>query len=322
MSSWGWPHRTRIMVESSHCITKVQEGLVLGRRFCSSHWWCGCHSAAKSRLTLRSYGLQHTRLLCPLLSPSVCSHACPLSQWCYLAVPSSAAPSPCAFKLSQHAGETKLGQQSGAPVGASGKESACQCWRPKRPGFNPWVGKIPWRRVWQLTPVFLPGESHGQWSLVGYSPKGCKELDWSDWARTGREANLPTVEGPPTRSLPTRWQKCSQSHLTLGKCFSSSCPKLLPVHIYLKLEHRPRLCLNKRRPENPWCKLLWKFHSMNRQKSSPDPMCHHVILRIPSRQNSQSWREAPPDSYRFRIPLLFFPDCAAKLMTCLNHRIH
>ena len=39
-----------------------------------------------------------------------------------------------------------------------------------RGGFNPWVGKIPWRRVWQATPVFLPGESHGQRSLAGCSP--------------------------------------------------------------------------------------------------------------------------------------------------------
>ena len=46
-----------------------------------------------------------------------------------------------------------------------------------RPGFNPWVGKIPWRRKWQPTPVFLPGESHGQRSLAGCSPWGLKELD-------------------------------------------------------------------------------------------------------------------------------------------------
>ena len=42
----------------------------------------------------------------------------------------------------------------------------------KRRGFDPWVGKVPWRRVWQSTPIFLPGESHGQRSLVGYSPWG------------------------------------------------------------------------------------------------------------------------------------------------------
>ena len=43
-----------------------------------------------------------------------------------------------------------------------------------RPGFNPWVGKIPWRKKWQSTPVLLPGKSHGQRSLVGYSPWGRK----------------------------------------------------------------------------------------------------------------------------------------------------
>ena len=41
--------------------------------------------------------------------------------------------------------------------------------------FNPWVGKISWRRKWQPTPVFFPGEFHGQRSLAGYSPRGCKE---------------------------------------------------------------------------------------------------------------------------------------------------
>ena len=60
---------------------------------------------------------------------------------------------------------------------ASGKEPARQCRRRKRCGFDHWVGKIPWRRAWQLTPVFLPEEFHGQGSLVGYSPWGHKESD-------------------------------------------------------------------------------------------------------------------------------------------------
>ena len=63
------------------------------------------------------------------------------------------------------------------PGGASGKEPSCQCRRHKRCGFDPWVRKIPWRREWLPTPVFLPGEFHGQRSLVGYSPWGHKELD-------------------------------------------------------------------------------------------------------------------------------------------------
>ena len=56
-----------------------------------------------------------------------------------------------------------------------------QCWRP---GFNPWVGQIPWRRKWQLTPVLLPGKSHGQRSLVGYSPWDRKVLDTTEWLLT------------------------------------------------------------------------------------------------------------------------------------------
>ena len=62
-------------------------------------------------------------------------------------------------------------------VGLVVKKPACQCRRCKKHGFNPWVGKIPRRRAWKSTPIFLPGESHGQKSLTGYSPQGCKELD-------------------------------------------------------------------------------------------------------------------------------------------------
>ena len=57
----------------------------------------------------------------------------------------------------------------------------------KRRGFDPWVWKIPWRRKWQLTPVFLPGESHGQRSLASYSPQtGLQRVghDRIDLART------------------------------------------------------------------------------------------------------------------------------------------
>ena len=52
----------------------------------------------------------------------------------------------------------------------------------KKPWFNPWVWirKILWRRAWQPTPVFLPGESHGQRSLVGYGPYCHKELDMNE----------------------------------------------------------------------------------------------------------------------------------------------
>ena len=57
----------------------------------------------------------------------------------------------------------------GFPGGASGKELACQCRRLKSDSI-PRVGKMTWRRAWQPIPEFLPGESHGQRSLAGYSP--------------------------------------------------------------------------------------------------------------------------------------------------------
>ena len=66
------------------------------------------------------------------------------------------------------------------------KEHACQSRSRKRGEFDPWVRKIPWRRAWQLTPVFLPGESHGQRSLAGCSPRGHRESDRTVWVSTAR----------------------------------------------------------------------------------------------------------------------------------------
>ena len=65
------------------------------------------------------------------------------------------------------------------PWWLSGKESASQC---RRFGFEPYVRKIPWRRKWQPTPVFLPGESQGQ--RMGHSPWDCKELDMTEQLST------------------------------------------------------------------------------------------------------------------------------------------
>ena len=70
----------------------------------------------------------------------------------------------------------------GFPDGINGKESACQQ-RCKRHGFDPWVEKIPWRKKWQPTPVFLPEKVHGHRSLEGYSPWECRVAhDWSTHA--------------------------------------------------------------------------------------------------------------------------------------------
>jgi len=60
--------------------------------------------------------------------------------------------------------KTLIQTNIGLPWWLSGRESFCQC---RTRGFDLWVGKIPWRRKWQPTPVSLPGESHGQRSLAG-----------------------------------------------------------------------------------------------------------------------------------------------------------
>ena len=67
------------------------------------------------------------------------------------------------------------------PGSSDSKESACSA---GDPGFDPWVGKIPWRMAWQPTPVFLPGESHGQRSLMDYSPWGHKGSDTTEQLST------------------------------------------------------------------------------------------------------------------------------------------
>jgi len=66
------------------------------------------------------------------------------------------------------------------PDGTSGKEPTYQGQRHKKHRFDPWVRKILWRRAWQPTPVFLPGESLGQKSLAGYSPWCREESDTTE----------------------------------------------------------------------------------------------------------------------------------------------
>ena len=73
-----------------------------------------------------------------------------------------------------------LTHKKGPPRWLSSKESACQCRSLRRLKFDPWMGKIPWKRARQPNPVFLPGESHGQRSLDRYSPWGQKESDTTE----------------------------------------------------------------------------------------------------------------------------------------------
>ena len=75
----------------------------------------------------------------------------------------------------------RVRDEVGFPWGLS-SEVCLRCRRHRRPRFDPWVGKKPWRRAWQPTPVFLPGDSHGRRSLVGYSLQGHKDSDMNEVA--------------------------------------------------------------------------------------------------------------------------------------------
>ena len=91
---------------------------------------------------------------------------------------------------------------------SSSKESACQCRRCKKYGFNPWIRKIPWRRKWQPTPEFLTEESQVQRSLAGYSPWGCKELDTTEWLSAHTHTYTHTNERITSFSLILSFYSC------------------------------------------------------------------------------------------------------------------
>ena len=88
---------------------------------------------------------------------------------------------------------------TGFPADASGKEPACQCRRHKRHRFNLWARKILWRRGWQPTPVFLPGESHDRGAWRATVHRIAKRHNWSDLALT---LSLSVSLSPPPPSLP------------------------------------------------------------------------------------------------------------------------
>ena len=109
----------------------------------------------------------------------------------------------------------------GFPGVAVSKELACQC---KRHGFNPWVRKIPWNRKWQPTPVFLSGKSHGQRSLVGYSPWGHKELNATEHVMKGlKKKSLQKLLGGGRGMSLEAWQRSTCVRVRVTSEFDLYC---------------------------------------------------------------------------------------------------
>ena len=93
----------------------------------------------------------------------------------------------------------------GFPGDSDGKESACNV---EDLGSIAGLERFPWRGAWQPTPLFLPGESHGQRSLAGYSPQGRKESDTTEQLSTANVYNLKTEKIPTGRVALGDWLGC------------------------------------------------------------------------------------------------------------------
>ena len=161
----------------------------------------------------------------------------------------------------------------GFPGSTSDKEPACQYRRHKSRGFDPWVGKSPWRRVWQTTPVFLPKKSHGQRSLAGYSPGVAKSRTQVAWLNT----HIPLLTGslylltnislfllaPPFYTLTLLWVwhclKIPHEVIPYSICL---CVSYLTSHNSLKV--------------HPRCTVLWTSSLWCRMRSHTS--CGTVLL--------------------------------------------
>ena len=122
---------------------------------------------------------------------------------------------------------------------AAAKELTCQC---RKGMFDPWVGKILWRRKWKPTPVFLLGKYHGQRSLAGYNPQSRTELD------TNEVTSNSTIQGKPSHH--PGWQTFTKLFL---QPFSNQRPGLTP--------RDPRGC------RHGAYHCLWRSHNLKEEKS-------------------------------------------------------
>ena len=111
-------------------------------------------------------------------------------------------------------------------------QSVENCLQYRRPRFDPWVGKIPCKKPWQPTPVFLPGESQGQRSLVGDSQWGRRELDMTEAAAHAGAHMIGAQQSPrdlcdltlPASSVSSSFPSCSLSLLQAHcLCLVPSC---------------------------------------------------------------------------------------------------
>ena len=114
------------------------------------------------------------------------------------------------------------------------------CLQCGRPGFDSWVGKIPWRRKWHSTPALLPGKSHGRRSLIGYSPWGCKESDTTEQlqfnsihpSKTSLAQETSSQQSPFFTTWPVFWFFLFKPSLPFTTCMTWPCWSDLSLPIF------------------------------------------------------------------------------------------
>ena len=122
-------------------------------------------------------------------------------------------------------------------------------------GFDPWVGKIPWRRKWQPTPVFLPGESHGWRSLVGYSPRVAKSRTrLSDFTFT---SCLTTVD------------HCLANHKNVKNCITGKSQQGALMTSWNRDQKTNRCSSRSWIPPQPMCLVIINKHYSSWEKQNP-----------------------------------------------------
>ena len=129
-------------------------------------------------------------------------------------------------QLSLHTALLIFFSSSGLPCWLSGKESTCQC---RRHGFDPWIGKIPWRGKWQTTPVFLPEKSHGQKRSQPATVEGVikSQIQLCNWADMHLSNLLLEKKPPPSLSSAQRKMKqCSNNVIKIHYQKRKSNPKM------------------------------------------------------------------------------------------------
>ena len=162
------------------------------------------------------------------------------------------------------AAELEMGSpKEGVPWWLSGKESACQC---RRHRFSPWVGKSPWSRNWQPTPVFLPAKPHGQRGLVGLWSMGLPRVR-HDWATKHQHSNNGKRKGLHIQRMCINRQLCLPQKKTEGgaKTFKTwtSCLQS-PFTFIFWLPYKNKLTSSWAAwtwwlPRKPWIWPWWWF---------------------------------------------------------------